>query len=226
MIGASPVAVVLVGASGAPHLDVVLRYMQGARDAMTCWVDIDELDLTDRGTRSWIDAQHARMGRPPGAPVRPGYYLFLDGQVAAYHAGLIDLQRDKISLGVGAAAAIAALYWRSAALFTGAFLAASFRASVRVLVCFEAVIAGVEPRACPAPPPVPAAARDDVALAFEVLGLPPSATQDEAKARFRALAKEWHPDRFTHDATKLTEAGVRMRQIDVAYAVICEAGQW
>ena len=62
--------------------------------------------------------------------------------------------------------------------------------------------------------------------AFEVLGLAPSATEDEAKARFRALAKEWHPDRFTNNAPKSAEAGVRMTQINVAHSVICEARGW
>ena len=67
---------------------------------------------------------------------------------------------------------------------------------------------------------------DEIELAFEVLGLAPSAMQDEAKARFRALAKEWHPDRFTNDAPKLAEARVRMTQINVAYSVICEVRGW
>ena len=55
---------------------------------------------------------------------------------------------------------------------------------------------------------------------------PGGSAEDEVKARFRALAKEWHPDRFTNNAPKLAEAGVRMRQINVAYSVICEARGW
>ena len=50
--------------------------------------------------------------------------------------------------------------------------------------------------------------------------------RDEIKARFRALAKKWHPDRFTSNAPKFAEAGVRMSQISVACSAICEARGW
>jgi hypothetical protein len=49
-------------------------------------------------------------------------------------------------------------------------------------------------------PPAEEAPIDEVGLAFEVLGLVPSAAQDEVKAGFRALAKEWHPDRKSSSA--------------------------
>lgn len=192
---------------------------------MVGWVDINEINLADDATRSWIDAQHAQMGRPAGASVRPGYYLFLDGQVSAYSSGLIDFKRDKISLGVGLAAAIAALYWQRTALFDGAVHAASFQASVRVLQVFEAAITG-RPQHATHQPPLQEGTIDEIKLAFEVLGLPPSATQDEVKARFRGLAKEWHPDRFTNNAPKYAEASLRMTQINVSYSVICEARGW
>jgi hypothetical protein len=192
-----------------------------------CWVDINEIDLADDATRSWIDAQHAQMGRPTGLPVRPGYYLFRGGQVWAYHSGLIDLKRDKLSLGVGIAAVLAGLYWQRPALVDGAINAANLQASVRVLLCFEAAITGQQPHATYQAPPSPEGdAIDEVGLAFEVLELAPSATQDEVKARFRALAKEWHPDRITNNAPKAAEADVRMSQINVAYSVICEARGW
>jgi hypothetical protein len=229
MVRASRVAAILVEPFGPPpRLDVVLGYVQAMHQGMVCWVDINEIDLADIATRMWIDAQHAQLGRPAGAPVRPGYYLFLDGQAVAYHSGLIDFKRDRASLSVGVAAALAALYWQSKALFDGAFQAAGFQASVRVVRCFEAAITGQQPHAAhqAAPPPGAEATLDEVELAFEVLGLAPSATQDEVKARFRALAKEWHPDRFTNNAPKLAEAGVRMRQINVAYSIISEARGW
>jgi DnaJ-class molecular chaperone len=75
-------------------------------------------------------------------------------------------------------------------------------------------------------PPAGESPIDEVGLAFEVLGLAPSAAHEEVKARFRALAKEWHPDRFTNDDPKSAEADMRMSQINVAYSVICEARGW
>jgi hypothetical protein len=225
LVGASRVVVLSVGFFAPPDWDLVLRYIQEVHQGVVGWVDINEINLADNATRSWIDAQHAQMGRPAGASVRLGYYLFIDGQVSAYSSGLIDFKRDKVSLGVGIAATIAAMYWRSTALFGGAFHAARFQASIRVLQCFEAAISGQPPHATHQAPPQEGPI-DEIELAFEVLGLAPSATQDEAKARFRALAKEWHPDRFAHNAPKSAEANVRMTQINVAYSVICEARRW
>lgn len=232
MLRASRVAAIHAGPFAPPSLDLVLRYVEVLHQGMVGWIDTSEINLGDNATRSWIDAQHSRIGRPAGAPVRPGYYLFLDGQVWAYHSGLIDFKRDTISLGVGITAAIAALYWQRPLLLDGAIHAASFQASGRVLLCFEAAMAARQQHATqraphqPPPPPAQEATIDEVGLAFEVLGLAPSATQDEVKARFRALAKEWHPDRFTNTSPKSAEASLRMSQINVAYSVICESRGW
>src|SRR5689334_10555073 len=110
MVHASRVAAIFVGLFGPPGQDLVLRRVKEGHQGMVCWVDINEIDLADNATRSWIDAQHARLGRPACASVRLGYYLFLDGQVWAHHSGLIDFKRDKLSLGAGIAAGIAALF--------------------------------------------------------------------------------------------------------------------
>jgi hypothetical protein len=120
LVGASRVVVLSVGFFAPPDWDLVLRYIQEVHQGVVGWVDINEINLADNATRSWIDTQHAQMGRPAGASVRLGYYLFLDGRVSAYSSGLIDFKRDKVSLGVGIAAAIAAMYWRSTALGRGA----------------------------------------------------------------------------------------------------------
>jgi hypothetical protein len=229
MVRTSRVAAILVGPFGPPRQDAVLWYIKAAHQGWVCWVDIDEIDLAHSATRSWIDAQHERLRRPAGASILPGYYLFLDGQVWAYHSGSIDFKRDKVWLGFGIAAALAALHWQSNSLLDQAFHVASSQASARVLQSFEAAIAYGQQHGThhvPPPPPVQEATVDAVGLAFEVLGLAPSATQDEVKAQFRALAKEWHPDRFANNASKVTEANARMRQINDAHDVICKARGW
>jgi len=105
----------------------------------------------------------------------------------------------------------------------------------RVLERFEAAIAARQQRTPPgaphqAPPPpsslAPDAATQEVQLAFATLGLPSAATHDEVKARFRALVREWHPDRLTNTAQKAAEASSRMSQINVAYSAICAARGW
>lgn len=55
---------------------------------------------------------------------------------------------------------------------------------------------------------------------YEVLGLAPDATPEEAAASFRALAKRWHPDRGTGP-----DAQERMAQINAAYDLL-RAAAW
>jgi len=50
---------------------------------------------------------------------------------------------------------------------------------------------------------------------YEVLGLPPNASVKEVKAKFRVLAKKWHPDR--HPEHRKAEAEETFRRISEAY---------
>lgn len=54
------------------------------------------------------------------------------------------------------------------------------------------------------------------ALALAELGLPENATRNQIKARFRKLAKQWHPDMHLTAAAK-AEAAERFKRIEAAY---------
>lgn len=54
---------------------------------------------------------------------------------------------------------------------------------------------------------------------YKVLGVSPSATDEEIKTAYRQLAKKYHPDRYRgHDLQDL--AGEKLKQINEAYDVI------
>lgn len=227
MIRSSRITSILVDQFVLPDTDTVLRYFEWRHQAKVGWIKPDEIHLNVDTTRQWVDAQHARLGRPAGSAVCPGYYLFVGSEVRAYHPGLIDFKNDKASLGAGGLTALAGLFWQRTSLLEHALWLARFQASLRVLEYFESALAEPKPDTShQAPPAAQTPALDQVTLAFELLGLSPSATQSEVKARFRALAKEWHPDLFTNDASKAAEASLRMSQINVAHSVICEARGW
>lgn len=82
------------------------------------------------------------------------------------------------------------------------------------------------PRWAPPPPRPVAAAIDELAVAFETLGLASTATYAAVKARYRDLAKQWHPDRLGDSHTNANEAAMRMTQINVAHSIICAARGW
>eukprot|EP01039_Chlorochromonas_danica_P002452 gene2452-2687_t len=53
--------------------------------------------------------------------------------------------------------------------------------------------------------------------AYQILGVPRSATKKEIKAAFRKLVAQWHPDKFPDDKEKKKEGGLRMEKINRAY---------
>lgn len=58
---------------------------------------------------------------------------------------------------------------------------------------------------------------------YEVLGVSPTATEEEVKTAYRNLAKKYHPDKYT--GTDLADlATEKMQEINEAYDTICKQG--
>ena len=70
--------------------------------------------------------------------------------------------------------------------------------------------------ALPTPDPGPSA--------YEILGVPPQATQQEIATAYREKAKQYHPDKVAHLAPEFREmAETRMKEINVAYQQLRES---
>ena len=61
---------------------------------------------------------------------------------------------------------------------------------------------------------------DEARRAYAVLGVKPGVLPAELRARYKALVKQWHPDRFAADPQGQAEATSRMRQINDAYRTL------
>lgn len=68
-----------------------------------------------------------------------------------------------------------------------------------------------------------AQAATDTARYYEVLGLSPGASQEEIKRAYRALSKEYHPDKVAHLGDEFRQvAEEKMKEINVAYQKLQE----
>src|SRR5687767_9290874 len=61
--------------------------------------------------------------------------------------------------------------------------------------------------------------RKSLEWAYAVLEVKPSATPDEIRSAYRALAKKWHPDRFQGDAHLRARGEARVREVNEAYRI-------
>lgn len=52
---------------------------------------------------------------------------------------------------------------------------------------------------------------------YEVLGVPPTASPDEAREAYLVLVKAWHPDRFATTPDRAAEAEERLKAVNAAY---------
>lgn len=64
---------------------------------------------------------------------------------------------------------------------------------------------------------------DELLRAWAVLGLKPGTRVEELRKRYRMLARQWHPDRFTSDPQGQAEAALQMRALNAAYRHLLEA---
>jgi len=55
---------------------------------------------------------------------------------------------------------------------------------------------------------------------FETLGVTPYSTQDEIKKAYREQMKKWHPDRFSNEPDRITEALERSKKINEAFSFL------
>jgi hypothetical protein len=64
---------------------------------------------------------------------------------------------------------------------------------------------------------------DELRRARALLGVEADASLRELHARYRALAKQWHPDRHASDPQGRAEAELQMRRINAAYATVLQS---
>lgn len=57
---------------------------------------------------------------------------------------------------------------------------------------------------------------------YKILGVDPSASDEEIKKAYRDLARKYHPDRFASNPDMAELANEKMKEVNTAYEEICE----
>lgn len=226
-IRSSLVVVLYAGTLPSPTTQVLRAFE--AQGAVTGWVNTDGHMFPSMW--AWVHQRQRALGWPPSNLIPTGYYLFVDGEVRAFHPGLVDFQNDKLSVGIGALFALGTLFTKTSKTLWDAFDIAHAEASQRVISFFTPIAETFKAYAAraheiPSAPPLPPPLVDELTQAFSVLRLDQSATLADVKQRRMDLVKQWHPDQFATDPIAFAHANTVLTQINTAYDLILVRRGW
>jgi hypothetical protein len=149
-----------------------------------------------------------------------GYYLFTRGRPIAFHPGTSpNTDHDLTAMGIGA---VAALITQSTKPWSASPKLVNQKAAEGVIAFFEAVVVNPPPRTNPAGSanPVESPAKPDP---YVVLGLPPTASDQEVRTAYREQQRLNHPDFVASMSPEVQKvAHQRTQAINEAYSTIME----
>lgn len=224
LVQSNRIGVVYVGAIQPAKMvfDVLVKN----HNAATAWIASSDV-VFNMITAGWLHARQRALGWPEIEFVPDGYYLFVEGELRAYEAGMIDPSRDGLSLFFGA---VASLDWLLSPRRKGiqdALEVANAQASIRVISAFDDVISSVMAyEAAQQATSRPISQVRDYTMALELLCLDSSCSERDLKVRQRELMKEHHPDRFANDSNAQILATQRAQEINKAVTVISVYRGW
>jgi len=161
-------------------------------------VDLRELIVSASPALRFLHQAMRACGAPSSLGIVPGYLLFREGQLLAWNSGL----PAGADLAAIARSALLGALWsgftgRLAFMGEALYFAAQEATAERVAAAFrQAVTERAESRdggASGASRPR-ASSRDDVLWAYQILGVHPSATEQEVRKAWRKRRAESHPD--------------------------------
>lgn len=202
-IGRSELTVVFVSVHPAHGFNRTLcEYMQAERPEEVVFGSVDFMDLILTGGPAlpFLHQGLQACGAPSSYGVLPGYWLFRAGEMLAWDAGLPT---------VGDASAVA----RSAllgAIWTGltrdlSFVGRALRQAAedvtaqRMVTAFREAATAAPDSKRRQPPPRAWSPADELSRAYQLLGVPPTATDQEVQDAWRKRRVETHPDRAARD---------------------------
>jgi hypothetical protein len=193
-----------------PTTTSVLDDLKTARGAAGAWINTTKIDSAHAIT-SLIARYKEQIGWQTFTAIPSAYYLFISGHVVGHHAGNIEWENDKISLGL---AAFLGLFTKAS--FHQAFSVAQSQASSRVVSHLTNVIDKfdrIQRQSRTAPNVNNSPPKEKLLAAYRSLDLFPPVTCAEIRTKKRDLLHKWHPDKAGGDPEKEALANERTREI-------------
>ncbi|MEZ4404268.1 MAG: hypothetical protein R3B06_29880 [Kofleriaceae bacterium] len=216
-VGCAPICVLHV-ASTPPTSPLVLEAFARHPRAVAGFVNSTTIEPVAEVT-AWINDRQRALGWAPSTSFPDGYYLFVDREARAYHAGN-RIGDDYPATAMGSCmqmmGAVDGLPWLTAlgrAVMEGG-------AVDRVIASFAAVLPSDDAAILTGTDP----ALDELGRALAALGVSVDATREEVTRRHRELTGEAHPMRVGVGAR--SRAAAKTRRLDQALAVIRDRRGW
>lgn len=188
-----------------------------------------DIDLSNASVRKFVTGAFRKIGFHTST-VFPGYYLFYDSSLIAYHPGTFDWDQDATAAGLSSAlGGLAAIFFKDDRIFTrtvdGSFKRGPAR---RLCAWFSDAIAKEERRRASvdwqrAAEWFKSTIDHEFHNALKTFGLPEDATAEVVEDRYLELAREHHPDRADQsDAEAIERATAFMVAINNAREILRE----
>lgn len=198
-------------------------------------IDLGQVDLENLFIGTWVRWRNEELGRRPEASIAPGYYLFIDERITAFHPGTVDF--DAVGTAGAVASIIGHLTNKPEVTRLGEVLMDA-PLTQRVCAYFEPIIdewVAAELRRAfddsrrelNEKRVREQREREDEALrtAMIRLGIAETATQQEAKKIWRQVARVFHPDAVVGEDAKRVAHEVFI-ELERQWQLVCSFKGW
>ncbi len=188
----------------------------------TAVIDIHSIEYSNTFIISLIGDQMERIGIDRSAAMLPGYYLFKDSRLVAYHPGTFDIskldinvQNTSIWFGIvmGVISGIATKSFTSALLTFSATM--EVPTGMNIFKFFKEILESKSELDTRRKQRF--VFLNEIDKAYSLLKIEKSATDDEVKKAWKNMLKEFHPDKSTTDKEERTRLCVHINE---AYEII------
>lgn len=186
------------------------------------YINIESLDYADESVQSLIVEKMINIGLESSDKMSPGYYLFKNSRLIAYHPGTFDISKldpevQKATIWTGIALAVIAgisdKSFATALLTFSATMDAS--TGMNISKFFREVVESKDE--VDILKKQKAVFLSEIEKAYALLKVSKFATDDEVKKAWKKMQKEFHPDASVTDKEKRTIISARINE---AYELI------